>query len=187
MESMLVRNWWLIVTRGVLAVLFGVMALFWPGLTLLVLVLFFGAYALLDGVAALIAAFGGEQGRERWWALLIEGVVGIAVGIITLFWPAITELALLAVIAFWAIATGVLEIVAAVRLRREIEGEWLLALAGALSVLFGAFVVITPRAGALALVWLIGGYAIVFGVLLIALGLQLRAWGQTPHGPRLSV
>jgi uncharacterized membrane protein HdeD (DUF308 family) len=108
------------------------------------------------------------------------------VGIITLFWPGITELALVAVIAFWALATGVLEIVAAVRLRREIEGEWLLALAGVLSVLFGAFIVITPRAGALALVWLIGGYAITFGALLIALGLQFRASRHTPHGPRLS-
>lgn len=186
MDSALVRNWRLLVVRGVLAVLFGVMALLWPGLTLLVLVLFFGAYALLDGIAALVSTVSGSHGRDRWWTLLLEGVVGVAAGVITLFWPGITELALLAVIAFWALATGVLEIVAAIRLRREIEGEWILGLAGALSVLFGLLIVVTPRAGALALVWLIAGYAITFGVLMIALGLQLRTWSRQPHGPRLS-
>jgi len=185
MEFALSRNWWLLVVRGVLAVLFGVMALLWPGLTFLVLVLFFGAYALLDGIAALVSAVSGHHGRDRWWALLFEGIVGIAAGGITLFWPGITELALLAVIAFWAMATGIFEILTAIRLRRQMEGEWTLGLAGALSFVFGALVVLMPRAGALALVWLIAAYAILFGVLLIALGFQLRNWGSEPHAMRM--
>ena len=132
------------------------------------LVLLYGAYAFADGVLA-IALLVGRTVGVPWWALLIEGLAGIGVGIITLLWPGITARVLLYLIAFWAVVTGVFEIVAAIRLRKEIRGEWLLALSGALSVLFGVALIVSPGTGALAVVWLIGAYAIVFGVLMIAL------------------
>jgi len=176
MVEMLARNWWIVVLRGVLAVLFGIMCFAWPGITLAALVLLYGAYALVGGVFALVSAVVGRPLREPWWALLIEGVAGIAVGIMTFFWPGITALALLFLIAAWAIVTGVFQIVAAIRLRREIQGEWLLALSGLLSVLFGVALVVRPGAGALAVIWLIGAYSIAFGVLFIALGFRLRSW-----------
>ena len=174
MVVVLARNWWALALRGVAAVLFGIMAFAWPGMTLGVLVLLYGAYALVDGVLAIIAAVAGRTSGMPWWALLLEGVLGITVGILTFAWPGITALVLLYLIAAWAVATGVFEVVAAIRLRREIRGEWLLALSGIISVLFGVALVINPVGGALAVVWLIGAYAIAFGVLLIALGFRLR-------------
>jgi uncharacterized membrane protein HdeD (DUF308 family) len=174
MVVVLARNWWALALRGVAAVLFGIMAFAWPGMTLGVLVLLYGAYALVDGVLAIIAAVAGRTSGMPWWALLLEGVLGITVGILTFAWPGITALVLLYLIAAWAVATGVFEVVAAIRLRREIRGEWLLALSGIISVLFGIALVINPVGGALAVVWLIGAYAIAFGVLLIALGFRLR-------------
>ncbi|MGZ3433904.1 MAG: HdeD family acid-resistance protein, partial [Isosphaeraceae bacterium] len=129
-----------------------------------------------DGVFAIAAAVVGTTVGMPWWALLLEGVCGIAVGVLTFAWPGITALVLLYLIAFWAVVTGVFEMVAAIRLRKEIHGEWLLALSGVLSVLFGVALVVNPAAGALAVVWLIGAYAIAFGVLLIALGFRLRNW-----------
>jgi uncharacterized membrane protein HdeD (DUF308 family) len=174
MVVVLARNWWALALRGLAAVLFGIMAFAWPGMTLGVLVLLYGAYALVDGVLAIIAAVAGRTSGMPWWALLLEGVLGITVGILTFAWPGITALVLLYLIAAWAVATGVFEVVAAIRLRREIRGEWLLALSGIISVLFGIALVINPVGGALAVVWLIGAYAIAFGVLLIALGFRLR-------------
>jgi uncharacterized membrane protein HdeD (DUF308 family) len=174
MVVVLARNWWALALRGLAAVLFGIMAFAWPGMTLGVLVLLYGAYALVDGVLAIIAAVAGRTSGMPWWALLLEGVLGITVGILTFAWPGITALVLLYLIAAWAVATGVFEVVAAIRLRREIRGEWLLALSGIISVLFGVALVINPVGGALAVVWLIGAYAIAFGVLLIALGFRLR-------------
>ena len=170
----LTRYWWAVVLRGVAAVLFGLMALIWPGITVIVLVALFGAYALVDGIIGLgTAVFGGrERGRRGW--LVVEGIAGVLAGIFTFAWPGITALVLLWLIAAWALVTGVLEIVAAVRLRREIRGEWLLALSGALSVLFGILLVVWPAAGALSVVFVIGIYAIVFGVALVGLGLRLR-------------
>ncbi len=150
------------------------MALVWPSLTLTVLVLLFGAYALVDGVFALVASAAlAGQGHERWLPPLLGGVVGIALGIATWVWPDITALALLYLIAAWAIVTGVFEI-AASELRRVIENEWLLGLRGLASVLFGLLLIVFPGSGALALLWLIGTYAVLFGVLLIALGFRLR-------------
>lgn len=168
------RYWWAVVLRGVAAVLFGVMALIWPSITVIVLVVLFGAYTLVDGIIGLGAAVfgGGERGRRGW--LVVEGIAGVLAGIITLAWPGITALVLLWLIAAWALVTGVLEIVAAVRLRREIQGEWLLALSGVLSVLFGILLAVWPAAGALSVVFVIGIYAIVFGVALVGLGLRLR-------------
>jgi uncharacterized membrane protein HdeD (DUF308 family) len=174
MMPVLARNWWALVIRGVVAVLFGLAAFFWPLLTLAALVLLFGAYALVDGIFAIVAAVTVADPQARWWVLLIEGIVGILAAAVTFAWPGITALALLYVIAAWAVVTGVLQIVAAVRLRQEIDNEWLLGLSGIVSVLFGLYVAIFPGPGALAVVWVIGTYALITGVLFIALGLQLR-------------
>ena len=140
---MLAGNWWTLLLRGIAAVLFGLAALFWPGPTLFVLIIFFGAYVLVDGIFALVAGIRGS--RNRRWVLLAEGALGILAGLITFFWPGITALALLYVIAFWAIFTGVLEVVMAISLRREIENEGLMVLSGVLSVLFGLILAVLPR------------------------------------------
>jgi uncharacterized membrane protein HdeD (DUF308 family) len=173
------RSWWIMAVRGAAAVIFGVLALIWPEITLLALVLVFGAYAFVDGLFALVAAVRGRQlaGGSRAW-LVLEGLLGVGAGIVTVVWPDITALALLWVIAFWAVLTGVLEIVAAVRLRRVLDNEWLLILAGALSIVFGLILIVFPGEGAVGLVWLIGGYAIVFGIVLLGLALRLRGLGR---------
>ena len=181
MLSTLAQNWWTFVLRGVAAIIFGFLAYFWPGITFTVLVLFFGAYALWDGVFALINAFRTEG--ERRWSLVLEGVAGIAAGLITFFWTGAASLALLLVIGAWAIVTGIFEISAAIRLRKEIEGEWLLLLSGVLSVLFGIAIAIWPAAGLVAVTWMIGAYAIVFGAILIALGFRLRNMGSDRFAP----
>lgn len=184
MLDVLTRYWWAVALRGVLAVLFGLVALVWPDITIIVLVMLFGAYALVDGVIALgTAIFGGAQAaRPRGW-LILEAVTGIAAGVLTFVWPGITALALLMVIAAWAVITGAVEIVAAIRLRRELEGEWLLAVSGVASIVFGLLLVIRPGAGSVAVVWLIGAYAMVFGAVLVALGLRLR---KLHHGAAYS-
>lgn len=169
----LARNWWLLLLRGIAAIAFGVLAFFWPGLTLVSLILLYGAFALIDGVIAVIAAIRGDAPAARWW-LAIVGLLGIAAGIATFMLPGMTALVLLFIIAFWAIAVGVAQIVGAFRLRKEIDNEWLLVLSGALSVLFGAAIMIRPGAGALAIVWVIGTYAILAGALYIGLALRLR-------------
>lgn len=180
MLEILARNWWLLLLRGVIAVLFGILAFMWPGLTLATLVLFFGGYALVDGIFALVAAWNAPKGSSRLWALLLEGLVGIAIGVLTFFYPGITALSLLYFIAAWAIITGVLEILAAVSLRKEITGEWFYILSGALSIIFGVMLFANPGAGALAVAWLIGAYAVAFGVTLIILAFRVRG-----HGARL--
>jgi uncharacterized membrane protein HdeD (DUF308 family) len=174
----LTRTWWILAVRGVAAVIFGLLALIWPQITLLALVLVFGAYALVDGVFALVAAVRGRQLAGGRGGLLLEGLLGVGAGIVALVWPDITALALLWVIAFWAVLTGVLEIVTAVRLRRVLANEWLLAVAGFLSIVFGVILMIWPRSGAVGLVWLIGIYAIAFGIMLLGLALRLRSLGR---------
>jgi uncharacterized membrane protein HdeD (DUF308 family) len=183
MVHALARNWWALVLRGLFAVLFGIAAFALPGITLGALVLLYGAFALVDGIFAVTSVMVGRPRGMPWWTVLVEGLFGIAVGVITFLWPGITALALLYLIAAWAVVTGVLEIVAAIRLREEIEGEWLMVLSGILSVLFGVALVVYPGAGALAVVWLIGAYAIAFGVLLIALAFRLRNWSRTAVSP----
>jgi uncharacterized membrane protein HdeD (DUF308 family) len=179
MLDVLSRYWWAVALRGAAAVVFGLVALIWPGVTVVVLVALFGAYALVDGIITLgTAIVGGNESRsQRTWQV-VEGVAGVLIGIMTFAWPGITALVLLWLIAAWALVTGVLEIVAAIRLRREIEGEWLLILSGALSVLFGLALMVWPAAGALTVVFLIGIYAIVFGAALLMLGLRLRKYSR---------
>src|SRR6476659_9419861 len=164
--------------RGVAAVIFGLLAFFWPDRALPALVILFGAYALVDGVFTVVAAVSGSRGRGMRWLLLLEGIAGIAIGIISIFWPGTTALVLLYFIAAWAIITGIFEIMTAVELRREINNEWFLALSGGLSVAFGLLLVVFPVAGAVAFIWLIGAYALLFGALLIMLAFQMRAWGE---------
>jgi uncharacterized membrane protein HdeD (DUF308 family) len=182
MIAMLARNWWLLAIRGVAAILFGIGAFLWPGLTLTVLVLLFGAYALVDGIFAVIAAIAARGERARWWMLILEGLAGIVIGVITFMYPAATFLVLYSFIAAWAIITGILEIVAAIRLRKEIEGEWMLALGGVASLIFGILLLALPAVGMLTLIWLIGAYALVFGILLLMLAFRLRRWRDTVGG-----
>jgi len=178
MGTGLTRNWWLLVLRGVLSIIFGVLAFAWPGITLGVLVLLFAAFSLVDGIFALAAALTGHTERRQWWSLVLEGLTGVAVGIMAFAWPAITALVLLYLIAGWAVATGIFEIIAAIQLRKHIEGEWALGLSGVLSVLVGLAMFAFPIEGALAVVWLIAINAIVFGVLLIVLGVRLARRGR---------
>ena len=170
----LARRWWAFLLRGVFAVIFGVLAFIVPGSVLEVLVLLFGAWVLVDGVFDAYAAIR-ARGRDRsWWLSLLEGLAGIAVGVLALVAPAFVAEVLLLLISAWAIVTGVIEIIAAIRMREQIEGELWLALAGIASIAFGLLLFLFPADGALAIVWLIGGYAILFGIMLIALGWRLR-------------
>lgn len=174
-------SWWALVLRGLAAIAFGVAAFIWPHITITVLVLLWGAYALVDGVFAIIAGIRSHAENKRWWLSLIEGLLGVALGLIAVIVPNITALVLLLLISAWAIVTGAFEIGAAIQLRKYITGEWLLALAGIASMLFGFALLINPNAGALAVVWLIGAYAIVFGILLMALGFRLRSLMGAAH------
>jgi len=173
MLDALARNWGLILLRGILAILFGTLAFIWPGITLITLVILYGAFAFADGVLAIAAAIRGGTPMPRWWLALI-GVFGIAAGLLTAVWPQITALVLLFFIAGWAIATGVLQIVGAIQLRNEIEDEWLLIASGVLSITFGVLLALWPKAGALAMVFVIGSFAIMYGALLVGFALRLR-------------
>ena len=174
MKRLLSNTWWTLVLRGAAALLFGILALIWPGVTLVLLIALFAAYAILGGAAALVGAWS-NRAEPGWWLPLLLGVISVAAGVIAMFYPGLTALALVLVIGVNAIFSGVLDVSMAIRLRKEIEGEWLLVLSGIVSVLFGAFVLVAPGAGALALLWLIAVYAIGSGVLLLALGFQLRS------------
>ena len=175
----LAKNWWLLALRGVCAVIFGILTFMWPAITLLTLVLFYGAFVLVDGVLAIVAAIKGGAPAPRWW-LVIVGLLGIAAGILTFAWPGITALILLFMIAGWSIAIGVMEIYGAIKLRKEIDNEWWLIAGGVLSVLFGAILLIAPGAGALALIVVIGAYAIIYGAIMIAFALRLRNHTHEP-------
>jgi uncharacterized membrane protein HdeD (DUF308 family) len=181
----LARRWWAFVLRGVVAILFGILAFVRPGITLEVLVLLFAFWALLDGIFALIGSVGAAEAHEPWWPLVLMGLLGIAAGILTLRWPGITALALLLVVAFWSIFRGILEIVAAVRLRHLIRGEGWLVFGAIASIAFGALLILYPGSGLLALVWLVGIYAVIFGIALVMLGVRLRGVaGELPGSAR---
>ena len=171
----LAENWWLLLLRGIAAIAFGVLAFIWPDLTLLTLTLLWGVYAMADGAFVLGAAVSGQRGvlAQRWWLALI-GITGILVGLLTFVWPAITAQVLLVFIASWAIVTDMLQFWGAIQLRKEIEVEWMLALSGLLSVALGVAFIVEPGAGVLAVVWLIGSFAILVGCIYVSLALWLN-------------
>ena len=168
------QHWKWIALRGVAAVIFGVLAIAWPAIALAVLVLVWGAYAFVDGVFTLLAAARMRESGRPIWPLVLVGLLGVVAGLVAFFWPALTALGLLMLIAAWALVTGVLQIIAAIRLRKALANEWWLGLSGALSVLFGVLMIANPGAGAVAVAWVIGAYAVFFGVMLVLLALRLR-------------
>jgi uncharacterized membrane protein HdeD (DUF308 family) len=168
----------------VVGIVFGLTVFTWPGISLAALVIIYGAYAFADGVFAMFGALRGSSGDRSRWVTFLRGLLGVGAGVVTVLWPGITALALLYVIAAWAITGGVLEIMSAVRLRKTISGEWFLALGGVLGIALGVMLMLFPGPGALALVLWVGAFAIVFGIALIALGLRLRAWGRQGLGRR---
>lgn len=172
------ENWWLLLLRGIAAVIFGILCFAWPAVSLIALVILFGVYALLDGFFSLIAAVLGRHKSTPLWWLIIAGLISVAAGIVTLLYPQVTALVLVIFIGAWALVRGGFEIAGAMMLRKEIRNEWLLIAAGLLSVIFGVAILINPGVGALALVWLIGIYAILFGVPMIWLAFRLRKGGR---------
>jgi uncharacterized membrane protein HdeD (DUF308 family) len=181
MVAELGRTWWVFLIRGIAAILFGIGAFLWPGLTIAVLILMFGAYALVDGIFAIIGGISARKEMERWWMMILVGVAGVITGVLTFMWPNITALVLLYFIAAWAIVTGIFQIAAAIRLRKEIEGEWVLIVGGIASVIFGVLLFLMPGAGALASIWIIGAYAVIFGILMIVLAFRLRGLRDTAN------
>lgn len=169
------RYWWVLALRGLIAVIFGVAALAWPGLTILVLVVMFGAYALVDGIMAVIVSLQERSSLRSWWILLLEGIAGIIIGLATFRWPGITALVLLSLIAAWAIITGIFEIIAAFSGYGTVGQEWAIGLAGLLSIILGILLIARPGLGLLTIALFVGIYAIVFGILLIVRAFQFRA------------
>ena len=173
--NVLARNWWAVLIRGIVAVIFGILAFLWPGATWFAIAILFGAYALVDGIFAIIATIRAAETQQRWWPFLIEGIIGIVIAAITFYDVRITILALYFTIAAWAFLTGIFEIVAAVELRKHIANEFWLILGGIASIAFAVLMIWRPVAGFLAIIWLIATYAIVFGIILIALAFRLRS------------
>jgi uncharacterized membrane protein HdeD (DUF308 family) len=179
-------NWWAVALRGLAALIFGVLTLMSPGISLAALVLLFSVFAIADGVLAIIAASRHRHAGEKWLAVALGGIAGIAAGVIAVFMPAITVLVLVYVIAARAIVVGAMEVTAAIRLRKVIRGEWLMALSGVASIVFGLLIALFPGIGALVVVLWIGGFSLVIGALLIALGFRLRSWGRVHPGVPLA-
>ncbi len=163
------RRWWILLVRGIIAIIFGLLAFTWPGLTIIILTGLFAAYALLDGIFALVVGI-----HARWAGLAILGVLGIIAGLVTLFFPRLTALTLLLIIAAWAIVRGVIEITAAIQLRKVMANEWALILGGICSLVFGIILFARPAAGALAVIWIIGAYALIMGIFLVALSFRVK-------------
>ena len=176
------RGWRYLLLRGIAAIAFGLLTWFQPGITLTALVLLFGSYAIVDGVLAIWAAVAGHGAEEYWWVLLLGGLISVAAGALAFTQPHLTALALLFYIAAWAIGTGVVEIVAAIRIRREVHGEWRLILAGLVSVAFGFFLIARPGSGALTVLWLIAAYAVALGIILVMLAFKARSFGKELAG-----
>lgn len=176
--KLLSEYWWVLLLRGILAIAFGVLAFSWPGLTWMTLVIFFAAWIFVDGIFDVFHAFAGRKDNENWWLLLLEGLLGIAFGVITYQAPHITTLVLLLYIAFWAITSGILRIVLAIRLRKEIEGEWFMALAGVASILFGMIMIARPGTGAMAVLMVIAAWSIIVGTFMVILSFKARGFGK---------
>jgi uncharacterized membrane protein HdeD (DUF308 family) len=174
MPTVLAQRWWVLLLRGICAVAAGIMTIAWPGITLLALVTLFGIFALVDGAAGIVLGIRGEEDGTMWWTMILLGVLSAGAGVLAFAWPGMTALVLLAIIAASAIIRGVLEIVAAIRLRKDIDDEWVLGLSGLLSLAFGILLWVAPGEGALAVVLLIGAYMLALGVMAIALSLRLR-------------
>ena len=181
MIEQLIRNWGWIAFRGVLAIAFGALTLFNPGITLVTMVILFGAYCFADGVFMIVSAIANRKTQPRWAALVVGGTLGMVAGLLTFFWPGMTALVLLAIIAGWAIVIGLIEITVAIRLRKEISGEWAMVLSGVLAIAFGLVLAFHPAAGALAMALWIGVFAVATGGLLLVLAFRLRKWGRS-HG-----
>lgn len=178
MGTLLARNWWTLALRGAIAILFGIAVFVLPGISLALLVALFGAFAIIGGVFALIAALRGRGAGPQMWILLLQGLIGIFIGVFVFLEPVRAGVILVYLIAAWAIISGVFEILAAIALRKEIQNEWLLAAAGVASLLFGLLLAVRPVAGALAILWVIGAYAISFGIILLVLAFRLRNWNK---------
>ena len=170
------KKWWLFIIRGLLAILFGALAVIWPELTLRTLILLFGVFVLIDGVFTFIIGLVSSGTNRRWWAELLIGLLDIVIGVLTIVWPEITGMVLLYFIAAWALINGVFGIIAAIQLRRVLTNEWVLILNSVLSIVIGVLFILFPSEGAPSLIWLIGIFAIVFGILDIILGFRLRAY-----------
>lgn len=179
--GLLTRNWWALAIRGVAAILFGIVAILMPGMTLWALVLLFAAYMLVDGIFAIIAGMRAAEHHERWWPLVLEGVLDLAAGIVAVAWPLLTLLVFIYIAAFWAIVTGSALLVAGFRLH-HVHGEWLLLLGGLLSLLWGILVAFWPILGLIAWAWWMGFYALLFGGTMIALAFRLRRLGGMRGG-----
>jgi len=168
------KEWGWIALRGVAALIFGVLALIWPLLTIVLLAVMWGAFMFADGVFSLMASWDLHKKGVRWWPYLLYGLLGLATGVLTLLWPGITAFILLYIIAFWALIGGIAQITAAIRLRKEIVDEWALILTGVISVLFGLLVLFRPLPGVVAIAWMVGIYAIISGVLSLMLAIKVR-------------
>ncbi len=175
---MLAENWWAFVLRGIFAILFGIGAISFPGLTVLVLIVLFAFYCLVDGFTSLAMAFDAES--KGWY--VIGGLVSLAAGVFTFMRPGVTAVALLVVIGIWAIVRGVIEIVTAIQIRKVVEGEWMLALSGLVSALFGFYVIARPGQGALAIIWIIAFFALIMGFLQLGVGFKLRRLKKAGEG-----
>jgi uncharacterized membrane protein HdeD (DUF308 family) len=180
MVTDLARSWWLLAIRGVAGILFGIGAFVWPGATLAALVLLFGAYVFVDGIFAVASGISMRRHMSRWWLTVLEGVAGIILGVLTFQSPDTTALVLLTFIAAWSIITGVFEIAMAVQMRKVIANEWLLIGSGILSIAFGIILIALPGPGALSIIWLLGSYALLFGILTLVLSFRLRGMGEKP-------
>jgi uncharacterized membrane protein HdeD (DUF308 family) len=178
-------SWWSWLLRGIAAVVFGVLAILWPGITFLAFVAMFAAYALIDGVLHLTSAFRAPQGQPRW-LLALQGILGIGVAVLTFMWPGITALALLFLIGAWAIIGGAMRIALAIQLRKVIAGEWLLGLSGVMSIIFGVLVYLVPVAGVVGVAFIVGFYAITLGVVMMSLAFRLRKFERSLESSRAS-
>jgi uncharacterized membrane protein HdeD (DUF308 family) len=179
MLNVICGRWWVLMLRGLAAIVLGIIAIAWPGITMVSLVFVFGIFSIMDGIFSVVLGIRGESDGTVWWTMVLLGVLAIAAGIIAFAWPGLTLLVLATIIAASAIVRGLFEIYAAIRLRHEIEDEWILGLSGLMSVLFGALIMFRPGAGLVAITLLIGAYMLAVGIFAVALALRLRKMGQS--------